>query len=360
MSSHKISPAPSGRYALEPLTEEQCTRWDEVVAPYDGTRVFHRTPWLDYLAASRGIDVRRWAIKSRDTLVGYFCAGLVRKGPFLILGSPLKGWGTNCMGPIVGRDFDQADFLRALDELARRQGIAMTELEGPALAADELQASGYEPVRGWTYLVQLTPDNPDLMWRAMDSTARNRVRKAIKAGLTVEDTDDSSVADEFYDQYAALGKQKGFAPPYPLDYPRLLVRHLKKADLLFALRVRDVTGRVLATGLFPHDEHAAYFWGGASWHDGRDLCPNEFLHWSLMRLAAARGLQRYDMCGPGRFKKKFGGTLRPLARWHKSHWRSARWARYAYAMYFEKQIMLRGWWQRMSHQPRGGRQDQDA
>ena len=79
-----------------------------------------------------------------------------------------------------------------------------------------------------------------------------------------------------------------------------------------------------------------------------------------MRLAAARGLQRYDMCGPGRFKKKFGGTLRPLARWHKSHWRSARWARYTYAMYFEKQIMLRGWWQRVSHQPRGRRQDQDA
>lgn len=328
------------RYTLEPLPEEQCARWEDLIASREAMHLFHRGPWLDYLAASRSVDIRLWAIRDGGATVGYFCGGLVRKGPFLVLGSPLKGWGTNYMGPVVNRDFDQAEFLLALDDLSRREGVAMVEMESPVLSGGSLEASGYEPVHSWTYLVELAPD---AMWRAMDPTARNRIRKAVKAGLTVEDTDDPSVADEFYEQYAAVVKQKGFAPPYPIDYPRLLVRHLKKADLMFALRVRDASGRILATGLFPHDGHVVYFWGGASSPEGRRFCANEFLHWSLMNLAAARGLGRYDMCGHGRFKKKFGGTLISLARWHKCYRRSARWARRSYELYYHTRRRIRGW-----------------
>jgi hypothetical protein len=344
---------------LDPLDETASARWDELVAPYAGAKVFHRRAWLDYLAESRGADMRLWGIREGDSSIGYFCGGLVRKGPFLVLGSPLKGWGTNSMGPLAERGFDQEGFLGALDDLAARHGIAMTELESPLLEAAGLAAHGYEPVQGWTYRVSLTPGDPERMWRALDSAARNRVRKAMRAGLSVEDTDDPAIAEEFYDQYSALVRHKGFAPPYPREYPRLLVRHLKKADLLFALRVRDASGRVLATGLFPHDGETVYFWGGASWQDGRDQCPNELLHWSLICLAASRGLHRYDMCGPGRFKKKFGGDLVELARWHKSYSVTAEWARRAYALYFEKQTRVRGWWERMTRQSRGAHQDQD-
>jgi lipid II:glycine glycyltransferase (peptidoglycan interpeptide bridge formation enzyme) len=331
------------RYVLEPLAEHQSACWDELIAPYESAQLFHRSPWLDYLAASRGIDVRLLAIRDDDTTVGYFCGGLVRKGPFRVLGSPLKGWGTNCMGPIVAHDAEPGAVLRAVDDFANREGLAMVELEGPALHDSDMPASGFEAVRSWTYRVSLTAGDPDRMWRALDSTARNRIRKAFKAGLTVEDTDDPAIADEFYDQYSALVKRKGFKPPYLRDYPRLLVRHLKKADLLFALRVRDSTGRVLATGLFPHDDRVVYFWGGASWREWRDLCPNEFLHWSLMRLASQRGLRRYDMCGHGRFKKKFGGTLVELKRWHKCYWRSARWARKSYELYYQTSRHLVAW-----------------
>ncbi len=330
------------RYTLQSLADEQSARWDELIAPYESAQLFHRSPWLDYLAASRRVDVRLWAIKDLETTVGYFSGGLVKKGPFLVLGSPLKGWGTNYMGPVAGRDLDQRGFLRALDDLARRENLAMAEIESPLLTDDALSANGFSPVPGWTYRVTLDADQ-DRMWHTLDSTARNRIRKAIKAGLIVEDTDDQIIADEFFDQYSALVQEKGFAPPYPRDYPRLLLRFLKKADLLFALRVRDASGRVLATGLFPHDDHAVYFWGGASQHEGRDLCPNELLHWSLMRLAAARGLRGYDMCGHGQFKRKFGGELVDLRRWHKCYWQSARWARHGYELYHRARRRVSAW-----------------
>jgi 2-polyprenyl-3-methyl-5-hydroxy-6-metoxy-1,4-benzoquinol methylase len=111
--------------------------------------------------------------------------------------------------------------------------------------------------------------------------------------------------------------------------------HLKKEDSLFALRVRDPQGRVLAAGLFPHDDSTLYFWSGASREDGHPLCPNDLMHWTVMRLAAGRGLRLYNMSGHGRFKRKFGGALTEVTRWHKSYWRTARWARHGYQAWFE-------------------------
>lgn len=337
-----MSNRPEG-YSIEALSEVQSARWDDLIASYQGVQLFHRTPWLDYLVASRGVDLRMWAIKDAERIIGYFCGGLVQKGPFRILGSPLKGWGTNYMGPIVPADFDATRLLQALDDLAVREGLAMTEMESPALTDEVLEAGGFHAVRGWTYRVPLTPGDPDRMWLTLDSTARNRVRKALKMGLTVENTDDPSIADEFYDLYSELVKRKGFTPPYLRDYPQLLVRHLKKADLLFAVRVRDAEGRVLATGLFPHDDETVYFWGGASRREEREQCPNELLHWSVMCLAAERGLRHYDMCGHGRFKKKFGGELVELKRWHKYYWRSARWARKSYEVYYHAGRRVGAW-----------------
>src|SRR5207244_10750310 len=57
--------------------------------------------------------------------------------------------------------------------------------------------------------------------------------------------------------------------------------------------------------------------------------------WGVMRLAASRGLRLYIMSGYGRFKRKFGGTLIELARWHKCCWRTARLARRAYRVWFD-------------------------
>lgn len=332
------------QYRLELLTTNEAAQWDDLIASCEGRDLFHRKAWLDYLAASRDIAIRMWAIREGNRIAGYFPAGIVTKGPFRILGSPLKSWATNFMGPVVGSDFNVREFLQAIDDLARQEHLSMVELESQLACEEVLTAAGYEAVPGWTYIVKLTPENPQLIWDAFESSCRNKIRKASKLGLSAEDTDDPTLADEFYDQYIDLMRHKGLVPSYPREYPRLLFDYLKKKDLLFALRVRDGHGRVLATGLFPHDHRTLYFWAGASWRDGREFAPNDYLQWHAMSLAAQRGLRVYNMCGYGRFKKKFGGTLTEIKRWHKCYRRVTRWARRGYELYFEKRLRLRGWW----------------
>ena len=109
------------RYEFEPLSSEELASWDERIAGYESVQLFHRQAWLDYLVASRALRIHQWAIRESGRTIGYFCAGTLRKGPFRILGSPLKGWASNFMGPVVNSDCDQDAFLRAMDELCTRE-----------------------------------------------------------------------------------------------------------------------------------------------------------------------------------------------------------------------------------------------
>lgn len=347
-ATNLVAPLPRSvaTYALVPLNETEVERWDDLIAAYDSRELFHGQAWLAYLAASRGITIGRWSIRSAQAPVGYLCGGFLTMGPFRIFGSPLQSWGTNVMGPLMNRDFDQTAFLQALDAFALEQRLAMIEIEHPMLLEGLFEAAGFEPTRQRTYLVPLSPGRPTVMWDALDSTCRNRVRKALRHGLSVEDTDNPGVIDEYYDQYLVLLARKNVIPPFPREHARLLFAYLKRDDQLFALRVKDPSGHVLAVGLFPHDDHAMYFWSSASRPEAHALCPNDLLHWRAMCLAAEQGLVRYNTSGDGRFKSKFGGGLTTVTRWHKCYSRSARLGRAAYDVWFQRTHRLPERWLR--------------
>jgi SAM-dependent methyltransferase len=239
------------------------------------------------------------------------------------------------MGPLVSQEIDQVALLEAFDGLARSEGLAMVEIEHPFLDPTALLAAGFERVPDRTYVVTLDPD-PLVMWRGLEPTCRNRIRKAEASGLTVEDVGDPAVVDEYYDLYRDLMRRKGRRPPFTREVTRSLYAHLRPAGALLALRVMDPEKRTLAVGLFPHGAGTLYFWSGASREDGHHLCPNDLMHWTAMRLAAARRLGDYNMSGHGRFKRKFGGRLIETTRWHKAYWPSARCARRVYQGWSER------------------------
>ena len=336
-------------YELEPLTKEEQATWDARIANYESAHLFHRQVWLDYLAESQGVEIRQWAIREAGDTVGYFCAGTFTKGPFRILGSPLKGWGTNFMGPVVNPGFDPHAFLAAVDGLADRENIATIEIENPILGHDLMSSSGYEVAKDSTYIVALTPHDEAPVWERIDKKDRSTVRKARRAGLTVVECNDASVTDEYYDQFTEVMTRKGLFPSYERARPRLLFKHLYPKGMLLALQILSPEGKPIASGLFPHDEKTIYYWGGASRIAGRQHSPNDLMHWSVMEWAIQHGLTAYNMCGPGKFKQKFGGDLVPTLRWQKYYSPMARLGRAAYARYLWMRIRLRGRLDRLTH-----------
>lgn len=336
----------SARYELEPLSSAEAARWDDLIAPYDSRQLFHLGPWLDYLSRSRHLGIRFWAIREGRDTVGYFCGGALRKGPFKVLGSPLKGWGTNYMGPVADPALDQEAFLGAIDRLAARERFAMVELESPILGDKAMHGFGYEPVEQQTYVIDLTT-GPDAVWARIDLKSRQKIKKAERLNVVAEETTAPEIADEFYDQFVEVLARKNLSPPYGRDCPRALLRSLEPHQLVYALRVRDPQGSVIATGIFPHDDRTVYFWGGASRIAGWSFSPNDLLQWRAIELACRRGLRTYNMCGYGYFKSKFGGLLERPTRWHKSYSQMARWARSGYRLYFDQRLRLRASWNRV-------------
>ena len=290
----------------------------------------------------RDVQFRYWAIRESGTTVGYFCGGIFNKGPFRILGSPLKGWGSNFMGPVVNSDFSPEAFLQALDELAASEGIAMLEIENPVLAADLMTARGYDVRVDSTYIIELTPHDEDRVWQRIDKKDHSTVRKARRLGLSVVECSDAGMTREYYDQFVEVMTRKGLYPPYGAERPRQLFEHLYPKDMLLALQVLTPEGQPIATGLFPHDDKTIYYWGGASRFSGRQYSANDLMHWSVMEWALSRGLTAYNMCGPGKFKQKFGGALVPIRRWQKYYSPMARWGRAAYASFHGVRTRIRG------------------
>lgn len=290
--------------------------WDEEIAGFGSKFLFHQSAWLKFLEETQTGKAMRWRIMSNGKVEGYFAALFLKKGPLKILGSPLPGWTTNYMGPVVDEGFDLEKFLSALDKLCRQRGIHHVELCNPFLDPDLMRKSGFAVSEGITFLVPLFP-NEDEMWKNLKSECRNRIRKGMKNCLLVRDSDDPAFVDEYYRELKEVFAKQNLVPTYPIGRVKSLFGNLKP-DLLFALEVK-LEDEIIATGVFPHDDGCVYFFGGASWIRFHRYCPNELLHWTAMTLSGKLGIKQYNMCGGGSFKPKFGGQEVPVYRYVKSY-----------------------------------------
>lgn len=300
--------------ASEPVSPLDMPDWDATVRAYGSKYLFHEACWLRFLERSQRARVHGWKLlDGQGAVLGYFSAATVRKGFFHLLGSPLQGWTTNFMGPLVN-EVDAASALDVLERDWRALGVHYVELCNPALPSPVMRAAGFELDPDATEVVTL--DNEAAMWGRLKGECRNRIRRGLKNGLQVERTQDPAFVREYYAQLQQVFLRQGLGPTYGEDRVRALWETLMPLGKLSALRVRH-GDEVVATALFPHDERAVYFWGGACRPDAYGLYPNELLHWSAMLAALEAGIPSYNMCGSGGFKRKFGGTTLVTERWFK-------------------------------------------
>lgn len=316
--------------------------WNAKIRHLEGKTLFHETSWHDHLLDVRPeATVMYCAIVEDSRTVGYFSALALRKLLLPVVGSPLPGTGTNYMGPMLEPGVDQRAVIHALSSFLRRSLTAHMELASTFLDEDPLTEADFSVHRRVTHLVPLPPDEASA-WKGLKSTARNRVNKAAAAGLVAEVVTDASIVEQFFEQFVEVYAKQGLAVPFGVERPRSLFDALMPADRLLPVRVRNGTD-VIAAGLFPFDERCVYFWGAASWLRAQALCPNELLHWTVMREAIARGIPQYNMCGGNnQFKDKFGGTDVPYNHYSRSFLPLLPQARRAYAFMHHKQLKLRG------------------
>lgn len=327
--------------------DQRPDNWDALIRDYDTCTLFHETAWLGHIQSIHPRGKLVWfAIRDNGEPLGYLCAQQIRKAFLHIYGSPLGGTGTNYMGPLVNEDTDQPALAVALRKLVLGTPVSHFEFANDWLQPDIMKSTGFEVHPGVTHVLELPPDEGKA-WNQLKSTCRNRIRKGEKNRLQVEVAGDLSLADEYYDQFVEVYAKQGMVTPFDRERPRSLLKHLLPAGRILPLRVTH-DGEVVATGLFPFDEKCIYFWGAASWLRHHKLCPNELLHWTVIKHAIARGIPEYNMCGGmNPFKDKFGGADVPYIHYSLSSLPMMKHARRLYRSTHFAKLQAAGWLRRL-------------
>jgi CelD/BcsL family acetyltransferase involved in cellulose biosynthesis len=281
--------------------------WDAIVERYEDAEVYHSSAWLAFLTVSQGAEPVVAVVRERERPVGYFVGAIVRRYGIRILGSPLPGWGTQCMGFLLEPGADRRAAAEALIGFAFRDlGCLHVELADRSLTAEQMTGSRYRVETGRTFVVDLRPTEEAIL-QGMHKNAKRQIARAIRLGLRSEIASDEAFADEFHGYLRAAFARQGLVPTYDVDRVRTLIRHVLPSGQLLLLRILDPDGATIATAIALAGRRTAVLWGIGYDRENERFHPIELLWWETMRHCRARGSARFDLGGGGDYKSKYGG-----------------------------------------------------
>jgi hypothetical protein len=281
--------------------------WDELIKAYESKTLFHELFWHNHITTIlKGSRLYYFTIIDKNEVIGYFCGLIVTKLGLKVMGSPLKGTGTNYMGPIINSDIDQNVLIKSIIKMCKKEKIVYIELSNDILRAEIMGAHGFKTYYNVTHKVPI-PEDEETLLKNMKRTGRNRLKSALKNNLQVEQLESMLIVKIYIEQLKEVYGKQGMAIPFGEERVDSLcaVNNINQRVLRLGIRFED---EIIATGLFPFDQNSIYFWGAASWIKYQYLLPNEIIHWEVMKFALKNNIKVYNMCGGNsQFKNKFGG-----------------------------------------------------
>ena len=150
---------------------------------------------------------------------------------------------------------------------------------------------------------------------AIPRKSRRMIRQGEKAGLTYEFGHQDLIL-LFYEIFARSYHRLG-SPVFPIKFFENLLHEFKEQTNILVVRTRD--GKPISTVLtfFYKDQVLPYFAG--SLFEYRDLAPNDYMYWQLMKYGHEKGYRWFDFgrskvdTGSYDFKRHWGFEPEPLA-----------------------------------------------
>jgi hypothetical protein len=153
----------------------------------------------------------------------------------------------------------------------------------------------------------------ELLFREFSETRRNKIRRAIKAGVTVTEMDVAEDFAAYYELYTHWCEFKHIAPQ-PYDVQRAAFENRDNRLVLVARHDARIVG--VSTFRFRNPgiiEYAA----NVSRREETRIRQNDLLLWKAIEWAATARLRYFSMAGSHFFLQKFGGALHVTYRYTK-------------------------------------------
>jgi len=278
--------------------------WNAYVDAAPAATFFHRVEWKRVMEDSYGFAGRYLLAKRAGAICGILPLGHVRRFPFApaLISSPFTVYG--------GAVADDDDIVQELEDaaatLARSLDVKYLELRN----IDRLRRDWPTNTRMVTFRKQIS-DNQDAIMRSIPGTRRNKIRKAMKCGFTIDTGQDLTL---FLPVFSRSVRDLG-TPIFARRYFQILAKTFGKECRIKTL-TSDGSVRVSAMYFYFKDEVLSYYTGGVP--EARRDAAHSLLYWDMMREAAEFGCRVFDFgrsalgTGSYEFKRFWGVDPTPL------------------------------------------------
>jgi FemAB-related protein (PEP-CTERM system-associated) len=287
------------------------TAWDRYVRAHAQATFFHQAAWRTVIEQAFNHRTHYLIAEQDGAIAGVLPLAQVRTRLFghTLISLPFCVYG----GPLAEDENTAVALAGHAARLGETLGASATELRfladpgtrydyGAWQRRDSLYVTFRRPISG--------SDEANL--KAIPRKQRAMVRKGIERGLVASVGRDT---DRLHQIYAESVRNLG-TPVFARQYFRILAQAF--ADAMDVVTISHA-GRAVAAVLnfYWRDEVLPYYGGGTA--QARSLAANDFMYWSVMRLAAARGCRMFDFgrskheTGSYAFKKNWGFAPAPLA-----------------------------------------------
>lgn len=291
---------------IRPVDNNIAANWDKTLMQFSDWSVYQTEAWLRFLEMTQSVEIIRLGVFSDGQLCGLWPAGKFCKGPFRLLGSPMKGWTTSQMGPACN-DLNAVDLLKAWYKFIWANGYHHAQVSHPKFAPEIAKQAGFDVVEGATFICQIPPTEEGIL-EQFHKSCREATRRALRRGIEVENTDNHSFVDHFYYQLEDVFGKNGLKPTFPKLRVESLWKIMKPTGRLLTIWAK-YEGKVVGTGFYLISNKTLHAYSSTSLRSCQKYYPNEPIRLLAMKLGAEKGCVMHDLTGRGDYKAKFGRTL---------------------------------------------------
>lgn len=282
------------------------TAWRRLAHQLSGAHLAHAPEWARIIQQAYGHDQLYVAGQDDKGRVGLLPAIVVRRPLFgtIVTSMPFLDGG----GPCTSSPALATALVDTLRDEARRVGADRVELR----CSQKLDIAE-QPMAHKVNMVLPLPADAEQLWQKLDGSVRNQIRKAERAGLSIE-SGGAEQLDAFYAIHATRMRDLG-SPAHALAFFRATIAGFGgQARVVLVRKGETVIGGLVALAF---KDTLVVPWASCS-KDYFALCPNMLLYWETIRTACAEGFRQFDFgrsttgCGTYKFKKQWGAVESPL------------------------------------------------
>lgn len=281
-----------------------------------GRSPFHEPAWLDAVSRGVGFDLAFVGVSDGKDVVAVIPGFLTRRGPFRLFGSPLRGTMTSYLGPVALdprlAGTDQRELIVACADFARRRwraGYARFTVRDAPSEPTPPPGPAWHQQHPPSYRLDLSPGE-EAVFASLRSSCRRNVRKTQRDGVEIVPFGDARL---FHGMLQDTFRRHASTSWHTVRFFETIMGELIPRGLLWGWGAR-YDGRIIAAGLFLHDDREVHFLSGASVSGYGTLPTSYLLHWHAIAHATREGLTVFNTEASGirsidRFKESFNPVL---------------------------------------------------